>query len=81
MNELKWSRGGAEPLSYSLCVPGESFLWLLLAYNLAVVFVFLAGSWNSIQKWTFRRLNSTDPCPSPRSFRQPIEWDRKRIAG
>lgn len=81
MNELKWSRRSAEPLRYSLCVPGESFLCLLLTYNLAVVFVFVAGSWNSIQKWTFRRLNSTDSNPSPRSFRQPIEWDRKHIAG
>lgn len=80
MNELKWS-GGALSLAGTRCVSLGRALCLLLTYNLAVVFVFVAGSWNSIQKWTFQRLNSTDSDPPPCSFRQPIEWDRKRIAG
>lgn len=60
--------------------PGsQAVLWLLLTH--ALVFVFLAGSWSSIQKWTFQKLNSTEPSPSPPSFSQPIEWGRIRIAG
>lgn len=44
-------------------------LWLLLTHTHALVFFFfLAGSWNSIQKWTFQRQNSTEPSPSPPLF-------------
>lgn len=61
--------------------PRCAILGLLLTRTQALVLVFLAGLWSSIQKWTFQRLNSTEPSPSPPWFSQPMEWRRIRVAG
>lgn len=45
--------------------PKQSCALALLTHTQALDFAFLAGSWNSIQKWTSQRLNSTEPSPSP----------------
>lgn len=66
----------------------------LLLTDQALTFVLLAGSWNSIQKWTFQRRNSTESSSFPplpqsahqtgqdlccRISRDPLPWASKHF--